>query len=269
MKMNKQLHSERQAIQYLLGSLSVAEMEKLDALSFTDSQFAGELTAAEHDLVDAYVHGELTDDTLKQFESHYLASPLRREKVEFARTFQLYANANAPQASEYFAAAQSDTRRPAAGLFSLLSIFQNQSPAWRWSFAFAAIVLLAVGGWWTFSNYSGRNDHVVASFVLAPPLRGSAQVPTLPIPKKSGEVAIQLELEANDYPTYLVALLEQPDNRSLWSSAKVSAKTTGTGQALNISFPAALLKGRTYVLQVRGIPANGEPEIVGDYPFKL
>jgi hypothetical protein len=269
MKMSKQLHSERQAIHYLLGSLSEAETEKLDALSFTESEFGRELTAAEHDLVDAYVRGELTGDTLTRFESHYLASPLRRDKVEFARTFQLYANASGSEATEYFAPEESKSRRPAAGLFSILNIFQNQRPAFRWSFAAAVIMLLALGGWWTFSNYSGRNNQVVASFVLAPPLRGNFQIPILPIPKKSTEVAIQLELEANDYPTYLVVLLDQVDNRSLWSSPKLMAKTTGTGQALNISFPAVLLKRRTYVLQITGVPANGQPEIVGDYPFKL
>jgi hypothetical protein len=266
--MSKQFQSERQATRYLLGSISEAEMEKLDALSFIDGEFAEELAAAEHDLVDAYVHGELGGDTLTRFESHYLASPLRREKVKFARTFQTYANAIGSKATEHFALEESKPRPLAAGLFSILNIFQNQSPALRWTFAAAVIGLLALGGWWTFGNYSGRNQ-VVASFVLTPPLRGSTQIPTLQIPKQSTDVAIQLELESNDYPAYSVVLLEPVDSRSLWSSAKLTAKTTGAGQTLNVSFPAALLKRRSYVLRVRGVSANGESEIVGDYPFKL
>ncbi|PZR74360.1 MAG: hypothetical protein DLM73_08185 [Chthoniobacterales bacterium] len=263
--MSEPSHSEQEVIQYLLGALPEAETERFDALSVADADFADELGAAEKNLVDAYIQGELTGASLERFQSHYLASPLRREKVEFAKAFQSYAGRNAARVSESVAVAESKPKRATAGFFSSLNIFQSQSLVLRWSFAAAVVVLLALGGWWSLNSRS----QPVVSVILSPPLRGSAQIPTLSIPKTSTDVAIQLELESNDYPTYLVVLLERPNNRNLWSSAKLTAKATGAGEALDISFPAALLKRTTYVLQVTGVPANGEPEIVGDYPFKL
>ena len=76
--------------EYLLGALPEAETERLDELSITDDEFAESLQAAEMDLVDAYVLGELTGADLERFKTHYLASPLRREKVEFAKVLQSF-----------------------------------------------------------------------------------------------------------------------------------------------------------------------------------
>ena len=72
---------------YLLGRLADAEAAPLDELSISDEEFASRLRAAEHDLVDAYVRGELTGKILDDFQTHYLASPRRREKVALARGF--------------------------------------------------------------------------------------------------------------------------------------------------------------------------------------
>ena len=55
------------------------DAERLDEASIVDDEIAARLRMVEHDLVDAYVRGRLTGDTLARFESHYLASPRRRE----------------------------------------------------------------------------------------------------------------------------------------------------------------------------------------------
>src|ERR1700737_2971919 len=77
--------------QYLLGSLPEGESERLDELSVASQEFAESLSASEKDLIDAYVQGELSGSMLAQFESHYLASPIRRGRVEFAEAFQVFA----------------------------------------------------------------------------------------------------------------------------------------------------------------------------------
>ena len=87
----KTMYNNKDINAYLLGSLPAAEAEHFDELSFTDDDFADVLKTAEKDLVDAYVHGELTGAQLEKFQSYYLASPLRREKVYFANAFQDFA----------------------------------------------------------------------------------------------------------------------------------------------------------------------------------
>jgi hypothetical protein len=78
---------DRQLIRYLCGLLSNEEAERLDGQSIVEDDVAARLRSVENDLVDAYVTGTLEGELLEPFESFYLASPRRREKVKFARRF--------------------------------------------------------------------------------------------------------------------------------------------------------------------------------------
>ena len=59
----------------------------MDEASIADDELVSHLRVVEHDLVDAYVSGSLAGEQLERFESHYLASPRRRENVMFATSF--------------------------------------------------------------------------------------------------------------------------------------------------------------------------------------
>jgi hypothetical protein len=76
---------EHELTQYLLGNLQGEKCERLDELSVADDEFAQRLCAAENELVDAYVRHQLRSDALRDFESHYLATDVRRRKVAMAR----------------------------------------------------------------------------------------------------------------------------------------------------------------------------------------
>src|SRR5689334_23504874 len=78
------LHDDR-LIRYVLGALPDEEAEQLDEQSVVDDELAERLRLIEDDLVDAYASGQLTGDTLRRFESFYLASPRRRNKAAFAK----------------------------------------------------------------------------------------------------------------------------------------------------------------------------------------
>src|SRR5215203_4857482 len=276
--MNTKTYNRENLTAYLLGALPDAEAEIFDELSFTDNDFAEELSAAENDLVDAYVNGELTGENLQKFESFYLASPLRREKVEFARNFQGFAEKNITHV-------ESNPKRTLAEIFS--NIFVIRRPLLQWGFALAALLFMILGGWLFRENArlnsqmseskakqdellqreseleqrekqlldetdqqrrtnseaekelaeireererreqelkirqspeqqqrlneqrataqktptsSPRRQISIASFILTPALRGNGgQLQSVSIPAKTGRVAMQLELEPNDY----------------------------------------------------------------------
>jgi len=78
-------HRDRELVSYLLGTLPQDRADAFDELSVTDDAFAAQLRVAEDELIDAYIGGELTGETLAQFETAYLSSPRRRERVTFAR----------------------------------------------------------------------------------------------------------------------------------------------------------------------------------------
>jgi len=75
-------------VRYLVGTTTDEETETLDEMSIAQEAFAVRLRAVEHDLVDAYVNGELTGDVLDRFTSHYLSSPAGLAKVDIARALR-------------------------------------------------------------------------------------------------------------------------------------------------------------------------------------
>ena len=354
--MNKGYNNET-ITAYLLGSLPEEKVEIFDELSFTDDDFADELKAAEKDLVDAYVNGELRGTTLEQFKQFYLDSPLRREKVEFAAAFQKFAANNV---TEKIAAAEAKPEQNLSGFFTRFFTFAR--PSLQWSFALAALVLAIFGGWLFLENSRLRFDmneaqakrdemmkretelrqreqqlqseiadqrtndsetenelakireereqlgqelkksqqHVIeqkrlteqqqqqqrrvemqkppavspsrqliATFIFTAPLRGNSQLKTISVPAAADTIKARLELESSDYPAYRVVLQDQATGATLWQSKIIKAKTGGTDKAIDISFPAKLLKSKLYTLEVSGIAGGGTAEILSDYSFQV
>src|SRR5215470_3178673 len=79
-------------LRYLLGALPVDEAEPIEEASVVDEDLAARLNAMECDLVDSYVRGELEGPNLTRFQSWYLSSPLRVQKVEAAKAISLIGN---------------------------------------------------------------------------------------------------------------------------------------------------------------------------------
>ena len=262
--MTKQGHSKQDLIEYLLGSLSETEAERFDALSVSDKDFADELSAVETDLVDAYVQGELTGQTLTRFEGHYLASPLRREKVEFARELQSYGRNYGAKTIEP-AGVAATPERAHAGFLAWLGFFTKQSRAMRWGLAAAAAVLMTAGTWWIF--HAGGNP-AMASFVLKPQMRGRDQITMVSVTSRITELVIQLQLEADDYAKYQVALKEAATGTELWRSGMLTTANLGGSKTVEVRVPARLLQSKIYSLVVSGIGRDGTTELVGDYPFR-
>jgi hypothetical protein len=84
---------------YLFGRLPQAEIERLDELSVTDDEFAARLDTVENDLVDAYVRGDLSASSREEFQTLYLSTVKRREKVTFAESLYSLEGKHAGQAT--------------------------------------------------------------------------------------------------------------------------------------------------------------------------
>jgi hypothetical protein len=327
---NEYIYNHQLITDYLLGSLPETEAERLDELSVTDDQFVDALRIAEKDLIDAYVHGELSSKDLEKFNSYYLASPLRREKVKFAETFKILSEKDS---------IGKKTTDGNGRLWSLLvGFFTLSHLKIHWRFAIPAfVILLIIGSWLAFQNIRLRKELAetqanqdelkekekelqklfedqrlaslkkeqeliqarqqseqlkqelankktevnqppisttpstkmsVASFILSPTLR-SGSLQTLSVPANTDYVAIQLELESDDYPSYRVILQELPSNKTLWQKGKLKTTTKGEVKVLNVSLQPNLLKSQTYTMQVIGLLASGDSEIVSNYTFKV
>jgi hypothetical protein len=138
--------------EYLLGSLPEVEMERLDELSVTSQEFVDSLSVSEKDLIDAYVQGELSGTMLAQFESHYLASPIRRERVAFAEAFQVFARTHTVIDHSPTVTQADRHRKRKRNWLSALSIFGGRNPALQWGLAFAAVIFIAAGAFLLVQN---------------------------------------------------------------------------------------------------------------------
>ena len=142
------IQGDQQLVRYLLGLLPEEESERLDEQSIVVDEFATRLQCVENDLVDAYVSGTLEGDILERFESFYLASPLRREKVKFAE--RLLAAADRASASAAGNVASQATRSGAAQVPLRSGRAESDArvaPRWLMasSLAAAAVLLVACG----------------------------------------------------------------------------------------------------------------------------
>lgn len=163
--MNIRKDDNKLLTQYLLGTLAEAQTEECDERSFTDDDFAARLEVVENDLVDAYVRGEITGGNLQAFESHYLASPRRREKVAFAKSFQTFTEqqvATQPvQAIAPAALAKTQTERPPTSdswWRSLLNLFTIPNLTLQWGMAAAALLMFVAGGWFAWETMRLRGQ---------------------------------------------------------------------------------------------------------------
>src|SRR4029078_12374086 len=79
--------AHRLLLPYLLRLLPDDQAEQVELATLSDDQVAERLKAVEHDLVDGYIRDTLDAVTRDRFESYYLSSPIRRERVRFAAEF--------------------------------------------------------------------------------------------------------------------------------------------------------------------------------------
>lgn len=123
---------------YLLGELSEREQAELEARYFEDARVFEELAQVESALVDDYVRGRLAPEIRRQFETHFMADPRRRERVQFAEALARTID-RTPAGTD-----AQPARRDAAPGWGWRDWFQTP----RFAMAFAtALALVAVGGW--------------------------------------------------------------------------------------------------------------------------
>ena len=144
--------------EYLLGQATPEAAESLDELSFTDD-FAERIGAVEHELIDDYLAGELPAPETRAFDSHYLASPLRREKVEFAKVLGTFAALAGPLESV-----------PAEPKSSFWDGLRNWRLAFQFGMAAAGLLIVAIFGWMVYRSglTSGNAGPVVATDLGSP-----------------------------------------------------------------------------------------------------
>jgi anti-sigma factor RsiW len=285
---------KRQLTRYLLGD-SGEEIERIEELTIADSEVAWRMRDVENDLVDAYVRGTLDADARTRFESFYVSSPRRRAKVGFARAFlPAVDSASVPEPAAIAPRwSWSDRLRPRSWLIwnltaattaallvssvlvSLVSRnvrpqrqapmearqqLREQDPARR---AQPERPEQPPG-----KHTSSARKPKTVEIILSPQTRGIGSIPTVRMPPGTDRIALTLRIESNDAPAYQVVLKDPANDRIVWRSGRLAARSTGR-PTVSVFVPARLLKPQGYSLVLTARGGKGPVEMIGSYAFRI
>jgi hypothetical protein len=263
---------EQQTVrQYLLGRASPADSSRLEERLLTDGAFYEELLIAEDELMDQYLHQELSPVERQSFESHFLAAPKRQKQLRFARSLQRYVASTVGEvtSNERPAIAPEEVRNRDAGPVEWNPFKRFLSrPALAFSLSAALLIVVAVS-WIVISrrNEGGHQPGTVYAVVLTPGLvREGGETKKITIPPDVDTLRLQLELPVNEYESFGAALLTE-DRREVWA-------TEGLRPAANLSVvdfdvPSRILKPGDYHVKVRGKLGNGQIEDLHGFTFRV
>ena len=261
--------------QYLLGGLQGEECVALEEEYVVDESALDRVQAAEYDLIDAYLAGQLAPGDRERFDRHYLASPVHRHRVATARQLRLAADRHdaAPKAN-----AARTSREIRFGL--------------TWVLAAAALVLAIAGGAWLMrarlaptvgpagaQNPAGAPAPAPAGTSAAdapkpPPtllaislspagVRGAEGSPPVTIPPGTDRVDVNLELSGSSRPfSKARAVIQTVTGREVWRGPAIAEVPTRAPAHACIEVPADRLAPDDYIVTMVETYDNG-PEVEG------
>lgn len=296
-------------IQYLLGELPPAWQVQFEERFFSDQECFEQLKLVEDRLVDDYVSHALSAEQRQRFESHYLNSDRRREKLKFAQTLK-----------QALTELKSTTEKQSGSSFWQSLKIAWQMPLVRYSGAGLAILLLAISGWLIKSALQGQNqqqseeDRTASAKASQPPRQGTTPeftpqtAPTLPsspsprLPDTASQATAILALVLtpgtlrDDHATAARTLAVSPQTKLIhlkltlkdtasFSAYRVTIETasgqkvltqsglhsvkTGTGNFIVLEIPARTLPANDYLITVSGRQSSNPYEEVDDYQFRI
>jgi hypothetical protein len=144
-------------VQYLLGNLPEEEQVRIEDRAFSDREYLEDIQVVESDLIDAYARGELSARERQQFESRFLASRERQQKVEFARALAKVASDLTVTHEEV--AGEANRARPTSPWWKsfMASVF-GPRPAVRFLLAAAALLLVVGISWFALQTIRLRGE---------------------------------------------------------------------------------------------------------------
>lgn len=146
---------EQQAKRYLLGLLPESEAASLEQRGLADYDFFERILSVEDRLIDDYLLGQLAPQDRMQFEQHFLSSPKRKERVEFADTF-LKSMSRFSVPKPIPVSVEKDGAGKTLWVERLRSFFGHQGK--RFVPAAAAMLLVILAGWSFWETRRIRNE---------------------------------------------------------------------------------------------------------------
>jgi len=159
--------SEQEALddkirKYLLGDSTFPEEEiaELEDFMVNDERYFERMSLIESELIEDYWRGALTEDEKKRFNSFFLVTPERQEKLENIKALMLDASAAPPEADRQPQLILEPTSL--SWWQSLLAIMRSPNLL-AGATAASVLLFLVVGAVWWFSQRAERQEPLIAT----------------------------------------------------------------------------------------------------------
>lgn len=252
---------------YLLGKLPDEQLPEIEDRLMTNSEFFEELLILEDELIDQYLADKLSPSARDAFETHFMLTPERRQKLRFAGTFRKYVAVTAT--SDQVESQEAYDRRAPLRRAPAFSFWPFSNPALAYSLA--AVLLLAVlcTSWLVLRNYPGQFTGKTMTAVLMPGMtRDEGTTNRLTIPPDVNRVELRLELPQSEYPAYRAVLLAD-NGAEVWSGKELPASSVANHTFVVAEVPAEALPRGDYRVKLSGKLADGSYEDVTSYSMRV
>ncbi|HEU0251916.1 MAG TPA: hypothetical protein VFR12_02715 [Pyrinomonadaceae bacterium] len=271
--MNEEPITDALLREFLLGKLDEAERERIESLFLTDTQAKERMLAAEQDLIEDYLEGNLTKEDKERFVSHYAQTDEQLRKLRITKSIKDWAvtEAKAPPVVA-----------PPVSMWARLL----QRPVFVLPVA-AAIVLVVVLGLIWVNMRTEQQDHLALEQQLAQlnspaSLRETPQqmmsLDLSPVTVRSVEAQTGIKRSADvqlvelrlpwilreRYPAYR-AELQRPYGAARVTIPNLQAENEGG--YIRIRLPAGMLEYGQYQLELSGVAADGTPGLTERFTF--
>ena len=264
---------QKQTRLYLLGNLPPKDLAELEVRLLADKGFHEELLVAEDELIDEYLADRLPGAERESFESHFLITPERQQKLSFSRAFREYVKLNAVAYQQE--TTKLERRTSLAGKLwsvksSLLPWVHNGNRLLAISLG-AALVVAA--SWMVFRNRPSetpvqrQSQNILKFALISGSTRGEGAMQKVLIPPGVDSVQLEIELTRNEYKSYSAELLT-PENNILTTREAIRPDVTNGHGVVYFNLPAQILKPGDYQVRLDGISDSGK-EQVNIYRFRV
>lgn len=242
---------------YLLGTLEAGPRAELEEGILCDPAAYDELLLLEEELIDQYVAGGLSNVERQQFETHFLVTAERQNKLRFGQLLERYMSSQKVSAhSENVPVPQLNQTLP-SGRFSLLG------------FAVIAVALMGISllTWVAVRKPVEQPavQHGSSRLVVVQLAPSSVETKGVTVPAQ-GVVKLELAVANARFKNYKSELFRE--NKPLQTDA-LRMEKKGAHQIVPLTITGETLSPGDYQVKLSGVSESGQDEFVDNYSFRV